>query len=178
MSEKMTIGRPYAKAIFLLAKNSKDYTSWSELLSFLCKFIEDKIFIDFIKNPVISFENKFDFIVKIFDNTLDNHHVNFIHLLSKNKRLLYINEISELFHFYMEEDQGILKVDVVSASGINKEGRDRLMLVLSKKFDKNVTIKFSVDAKLLGGVIIKIRDNVYDGTLKESLVNLKNLLIS
>lgn len=178
MSEKMTIGRPYAKAVFALAKNNKNYTPWSELLSFLCKFMSEKSIIDLIKNPVISIEQKFNFIVKIFDNTLEAQHVNFIHLLSKHKRLLYINEISELFHFYMEKEQGILRVEVISASGINKEGRDRLISILSKKFDKNVSIKFTVDSKLLGGVIIKVQDNVYDGTLKESLIGLKNLLIS
>jgi F-type H+-transporting ATPase subunit delta len=178
MSERMTIGRPYAKAIFSLAKNTKDYTSWSELLSFLCKFINDQSVIDLIKNPVVSVDNKINFIVNFFDNTLDPHQINVIRLLSKYKRLLYITEISELFHNYMEEEQGILKVDVISAAGINKEGRDRLTIVLSKKFDKNVSIKFSVDSKLLGGVIVKVQDNVIDGTLKESLINLKNLLTS
>ncbi|QQG46805.1 MAG: F0F1 ATP synthase subunit delta [Candidatus Azosocius agrarius] len=176
MSEKMTIGRPYAKAVFLLAKTVKNYTSWAELLSFLCKFISDKSVIELVKNPMMSVEHKSNFIINFLDNELDAMQINFIRLLSKHKRLLYINEISELFNAYLEEEQGILRLEVISASGIGKEGRDRLTSVLSKKFDKSVSIKFRVEAELFGGAIIKVKDSVIDGTLKESLINLKNLL--
>ena len=89
MSEKITIGRPYSKAVFLLSKQNKNYVEWSELLSFLCKIINDKSVIELLKNPIIGAEHKFNFIIKFFDNDLDVNQINFIRLLSKHKRLLY-----------------------------------------------------------------------------------------
>ena len=68
MSVSTTIARPYARAIFDIAKNNNAFDEWDNVLSYLSDVIDDKNAIDFIKNKTIGHDNKALLINNILDS--------------------------------------------------------------------------------------------------------------
>jgi len=75
MSEYITIARPYAKAIFDIAKNSNSLESVDSFLNYLVNVVNDPSVISIIKNRTINYNDKSRMIIGFFDNfdfNLDN----------------------------------------------------------------------------------------------------------
>jgi F-type H+-transporting ATPase subunit delta len=49
---------------------------------------------------------------------------------------------------------------------------------LSKAIGKDVIAGFAVDPALLGGVVVKVGDRVYDGSVKKKLAMLRQKLVA
>lgn len=178
MSDSITIARPYAKAIFLLAKSSLKYKEWSNKLEFLSNIVSFYEVRFLIGNPIIDFNRKSDFIISLGNKVLGSQGENLVKLLALNGKLLYIPEIYELYEDYRNHEEGILRVSVTSASILEKSEQKNLSIVLSSKLNKKIIIKYSVDTRLLGGLLIKMKGKTIDGSLHGYLNNFKDFLIA
>lgn len=178
MSEKITVARPYAKAIFLIAKKDNSYKEWGDFLLILKKIVSNLRVVSYLKNPMLGSLEKYNFILNICGDFLDKNAENFVKVISNNDRLLYLGDICDLYEIYKEQEQNILRVSVVSAVALKDDSKKKFFLYLSKKFNKNVSIQFFVEKKLIGGAIIKSKDKVIDGTVKGSILRLTKTLLS
>ena len=68
---------------------------------------------------------------------------------------------------------GITKATVVSAAPLHEAARDRLASALSRRTGKQVELEVTVDPELLGGVVAKVGDLVFDGSLRTQLGQLR-----
>jgi len=62
---------------------------------------------------------------------------------------------------------------VVSASPLDAEAAERFAAAVRRRFGGHVTLEFAVDPALLGGVRVQVGNDVWDGTLRTRLENLK-----
>lgn len=136
MVTRMTIARPYAKAVFLTAKASGAYSKWFSVLECLHYIIEEKSVRDFFLNPVITNDLKHNFISNVLKNFFDSEWFGFVFLLLKNKRLVYSSEIFTLYKLYCEEEQGIVRADIFSPMKLLEQEHTVLISYLSKKLKK------------------------------------------
>ena len=94
---------------------------------------------------------------------------NFLFLLVDHHRTLMIPELAEAFSAVIRERQGIAEAEVTSAVELNDAQKKNLGQSLEKKTGKKIEAKFAVDKGLLGGVVVRIGDTVYDGSLRHRL---------
>ncbi|MEK7203453.1 MAG: ATP synthase F1 subunit delta [Patescibacteria group bacterium] len=104
---------------------------------------------------------------------------NFVKILKDNNELTKINQIVEQFIEIWHFEKKIILAEIVSAKkiGMNTE---KLLKNYIKEINKasEVIIEKKIDKSLLGGVVIKYNDKILDGSLKNSLKELKNKLIN
>ena len=62
---------------------------------------------------------------------------------------------------------------VESASALTPATQSDLQASLSKKYDRQLTLDFSVNPDLLGGIRVKVGSDVWDGSVKARLEALK-----
>ena len=65
---------------------------------------------------------------------------------------------------------------VESATPLSSDMRFQLNAGLTKKYGREMTLQFHEKPELLGGIRVKVGSDVWDGTVKARLENLKNLL--
>lgn len=94
---------------------------------------------------------------------------NFLFLVIDHRRTLMIPELAEAFQAVIRERQGVAEAEVLSAVELSAAQKKTLGQSLEKKTGKKIEAKYAVDAKLLGGVVVRIGDTVYDGSLRHRL---------
>jgi len=99
---------------------------------------------------------------------------NFIKLLLKNKDLKLAEKIMRAFEIYAKRQEGILDVQIISAQGLNDSEKKELKNKIKKERQmKEVNLVEKTEKDLIGGLIIKIGDTIYDNSLKTRLDLLK-----
>ena len=97
MSENVTAARPYAKAIFELAKKGASFDAWSERLKFLSAVVADKSVASMLDQPNSTAAERASMIEKIAGDKLDSEGANAVRLLAENGRLGSMESIATLF---------------------------------------------------------------------------------
>jgi F-type H+-transporting ATPase subunit delta len=109
---------------------------------------------------------------------LGAHHTtkNLVSLLLDNERIASLPAISRELDTMIEARSGQVTAEVVSAKPLSAGQLAQLKTSLEKLSGKKVSIERRTDPELLGGVVAKIGDVVYDGSLKHQLANLRDHL--
>jgi F-type H+-transporting ATPase subunit delta len=169
MSDSTTIARPYAKAIFEHALAEKNLAQWSEHLLMLAQTVLNPQASQFIGNPATTEEQHIELLQTVCGGKDNKSLNNLIALLASNKRLMLLPEIKVLYEVHRAEQEKTLDVDVISFSKVSSTQEQQLIDSLSKRLQRKVSLKISIDPSLLGGAVIRAGDLVIDGSVRGKL---------
>jgi F-type H+-transporting ATPase subunit delta len=88
----------------------------------------------------------------------------------------FFSEIRTAYYQFLNERLGVVRVDVTSALAIDPQTQAGLTARLEKLTSRKVQLKFASDASLVGGLVTRIGDTIYDGSVRQQLNSLKNRL--
>ncbi len=173
MAEPVTIARPYAEAVFKLAREQKALAHWSDALANLDAVVADGRVKAVISDPNISAQQIEGLVLGVigekFNASVAKEARNFVQLLVQNGRLEVTAQIRELYESLKREQEGVLEAHVISALPISDEQVKALVAHLETKFKRRITTKVEVDPQLIGGVKIVVGDKVIDATVRGRL---------
>lgn len=173
----LTIARPYAKAVFAIALENKAIANWALLLQTTSTILQNKTAVRLLQNPNVSAQQKLEFVSDLCQKIMPAQGVNFLKLLAENRRLLLLPEIAELFSALCTEYEKTAKVEVTSAVTLNNAEKERIVQSMKKRLQREITLDCQVDKKLIGGMIIRVGDLVYDRSLRSQLNRLATELL-
>lgn len=176
MAEKSTVARPYAQALFELASAQRQFGPWSERLQLLTAVVSDPRMQRLIGNPRVTRAQLAGLITDICGDRLDAHARSLVGVLVENRRLDLLPEIGALFAQYRAEAERIVQAEVVSAFPLSAEQEAGIAAVLKQRLGREISLKSSTDAALLGGAVIRAGDLVIDGSVTGHLDRLANAL--
>lgn len=131
--------------------------------------------VDVMNNPAISNKIKFEIIENVFSNQINEKLINFLKVLVDKKRFHELNQIIEAFSINVDEIHNIKRVEVISAIEVSEDRKQNLIEKLQNKLQKTIIANWNIDKNIIGGLIIKIGDNVIDNSLKNKLENLSKI---
>lgn len=99
----------------------------------------------------------------------------FCALLAENRRLALLAAIGEAFLSLLSEARGEITVEVTSATALEEKALATLRTQLENALGKKLRLKKAVDAKILGGLIVKIGSTMLDDSLRSKLERLQRL---
>ena len=176
MVEPKTLARPYAKAIFSLAKDCEPCEQWFDLLLLLVMLVTHRDVQKVIKNQTISSKVKADFVIDLAGNKISSRGANLVKILAQNSRLNLLPEIASIFKELQQAAEQQLLVRVKVANNFSDLEKDQLFSVLKKKFNKDLELDFVQDEKLLAGLTLQVKDSVTDFSLYGQLGKLRRVL--
>ncbi len=176
MAEIATIARPYANAVFEIAKRKRAIDVWSRELALVAAVAEDPAIKDVIDSPAATSLQKANTLARVCGDDLSREGKQFVQVLSRNKRLHLLAEISTQFEELRAQEQASLEVEVVSAYAMDDAEQKRLVDALARRFEREIQLTSRVDESLLGGAIIRAGDTVIDGSVKGKLEKLSETL--
>ena len=170
---KSQVGRRYSKAIFDIAEEKNQVKEIYELLnSTMVLYRTDKGFKNFIRNPLISNEEKKLVLNEIFgkDNS-DNLNI-LLYILDKGRINCIKYIVAEYLKIYYRKNR-ILDVRATFTKELTEEQKKKLIDKLSQKTGKEINLEIKIDKNILGGGIIRIGDKIIDGSIRRELDNWK-----
>lgn len=174
--EATTIARPYAEAVFALAKESATLDQWSEVLEYLASLMQDRSMLRLVNDPAQTSSKIADLIIEIGGGKLTAEEQNFVRLLAENGRLEIVSGIARRYESMKDEEKGVLDVDVTSAFPLDDEQQQSIAAVLKSKLGRDIRITSSEEPALIGGVVIHAGDLVIDSSVQGQLNKLANEL--
>jgi F-type H+-transporting ATPase subunit delta len=169
MSGENKLARPYAKALFELARAKETYAFWTDALRVAKEISQHPSVIAMIKNPAITQEKITSFFKEIGGDLFDESVHRLLSLLVDNKRLLLMPAIFDLFDEMKKEDQKIIDVELTSAYPLSEDIEGKITQALQRRMQKTIHLNCKTDPSILGGAIIRAGDWVIDGTIKGRL---------
>jgi F-type H+-transporting ATPase subunit delta len=106
------------------------------------------------------------------DKVLDN----FVKVLAEHNDLRMYDQISEEFHKIELEKKGIKQVEITSAMPLSKQAEAEIVDKLNQIVKGQIEVSKKIDERLIGGVVVRLEDQVLDASVKNNLENLKKEL--
>ena len=103
--------------------------------------------------------------------------INFLNNLFANKRIFYLKEIYELYDKISSASKNISVAEIETSYELTPKQKDSIKNFLNKKFQNKIIVQELINKNLLGGVKIKIDDEVIDFSIKNKLEQMKQELI-
>lgn len=105
------------------------------------------------------------------------HSANLVYLLLDGERMGSLAAISREVTAMIEARSGRVSAEVTSARPLDATQLSQIINALEKLSGKKVAVTRREDPSLLGGVVAKLGDTVYDGSLRTQLRTLRDELI-
>ena len=168
MAENATIARPYAEALFRVAK-SGNLSAWSDLVAEMAQVAAHPDVLALATNPKVSATLTAETFLSVLKSPVTDEAKNFINTLAEYNRLILLPEIAEQFHNLKNAEAGTADAEITSAFEMTAEQVSDLTTTLEKKFGRKLHATVTVDAALIGGVHIVVGDQVLDTSVRAKL---------
>jgi F-type H+-transporting ATPase subunit delta len=141
-------------------------------------FRADRQFEAFLSSGAIGRDRKAEVIEKTFGGRAEELFTNFLLVLNRHERLDLLRPIRTAYQELRDQRANRVRVLVRSAVPLPDDQRDRLQQELRQSFHLEPVLVTQVDPDLLGGLVVKVGDWLYDGSVRAQLETLRNQLIA
>ena len=173
------IASRYGQALFDVAE-SKEITSQTtaELAELQAVIKEQPDLLVFFASPQITNEAKNEMLHGLQTNA--SQLVNdFLQMLFDYGRIQNVSEIIDEFNRLNDDKNGTVRVRVTTAIKLDDEQKAKISAKFAQVVGANkVVLEPVVDEKIIGGVVLRSQDNIYDGSVKSKIDKIKRLLLN
>jgi F-type H+-transporting ATPase subunit delta len=173
-----SIARRYAKALFSLASEGGRVEGWNDALQTLKKAVEGSPDLrDVLSNPVYAKEQRRAIVAQLASALeLDPEPTSLLYLLADRNRLAYLGALVDTFRDLADAHLGRVRARVTSAVPLETAAAQAIADKLVSNAKATVVVERAVDPALLGGVVAQVGSDVFDGSLRTQLEDLRKLL--
>lgn len=173
-----TVARSYAEALLELAERNEGLEPFSGAVDLLSDTLRgDGSFQLFLETPRIDAEAKKDVLRRTFSERVPPSFLKFMLVVVDKRRQRLFGKIVEAFNALVDERLGRTHVDITVSRSLEVGELESLTGRLSDLLDRKAIPHVRVDPEILGGVIIRAGDTIYDGSLRRKLDRMKTMLL-
>ncbi|HEY8890914.1 MAG TPA: F0F1 ATP synthase subunit delta [Clostridium sp.] len=167
----------YALALYEVAEEKGKVEEYLKDLQEIVLLMKNDVeFLRVIKHPKIGTSTKKEMFTRIFKDKIDDGLLSFLLILIEKGRILFVEEnLKEMEKIHLKRTNTLL-AEVKTVIPLMETERENLRLKLSKIYDKKILFDEKLDKKVIGGVYIRIGDDVIDGTVKSKLEEMKKIM--
>ncbi len=171
------LARPYARAVFELAKSQGRYQDWTDKLAGMAAVVSNDTVKSLLDNPRLTKADDSALIIRACGEDISDSEANLLKILAENSRLQQLPMISVLYNQYRDEAEGTVEAQVISARALSEEQKTAIANALKQRLGRDVQLNCSVNEDLVGGAVIRAGDLVIDGSAVEHLRQLSSALV-
>ena len=176
----LRVARVYAEALLNAADKQGQSEQVLESLDSLIRdlFPAEPQFEAFLTSSAVGRERRAQVIDKVFENKASVLFVDFLKVLNQHERLNLLRPILAAAKELRDERAKRIRVQVRSAVPLANEQANRLRQQLRDTLKLDPILQTEVDPELLGGVVLRVGDWLYDASVRAKLDSIRNQLIA
>jgi F-type H+-transporting ATPase subunit delta len=174
---EITIARNYAETLFELGGRASAAQPYGELLEETAAAFSTPGIEAALMSPRVTKEQKVALVTKALAGA-PNPFVLFVVAVIRRGRQLLIPMIADEYRVLLDAKLGRVRAAITVARVADPLTRQVIAERLSQAIGKDVIAAFVTDPAILGGTIVKIGDQVYDGSVRKRLGRLRRQLLA
>lgn len=171
------VARRYAKALYMIGVEENRLDALTREVKNLAEVVRTSPDLSsLLSNPIIAQETRRAVMSDILTRVgVSPTARNFTLLLTDRRRGAMLPAVAEALTALSDERAGKVQAEVTSAAALTEAQLQKVRGALEKLTGKTVAITHKVDASLIGGMVTRIGDKVYDGSLKARLDEIRQV---
>ncbi len=172
MSEHPSLARPYAQAVFEIAREDGDFQAWSDILARMAALIANADIRKLARNPRVERTQLVQLIEDLCGDQLFPRAKSFLSVIVQNRREFTLPNIASQFEAMRAEEEGKIDAELVTARPVTEPQRLQIEQSLSRRLGREVNLQITEDQGLIGGAVLRAGDMVIDASVKGRLATL------
>ena len=184
MADTESVARPYAKAVFELARESNQLAAWSALLANAASAAASTELQQLLELPGADLDQAARAIAEVCGKdsaagelAANGQALNFLRLVAENRRLEALPDIAAVFEQLRADVENTVDVTLRAATQVDEAQQARMAAALKNRFGRDVRLHFVLDPSLIGGARLQADDHVIDGSVTTRLAKLASALV-
>lgn len=172
------VAKRYAKALFVVGKEEDKLEAYQQELNGFAQILQGSPELrDALTNPVYPTDIKArlmgDLAVSLKLSPIMS---NFMKLLVEKRRILSVPDIAVLHQKLTDEFMGVKRAVVTAAISLAEDVKQSVQKALEKVTGKKVILNTEEDPSIIGGLVVRAGDMVWDGSVRTQLRDIKEIL--
>jgi F-type H+-transporting ATPase subunit delta len=164
------VAKRYARALYEVASEQQAIDAIENELIEISNIIQNSQDLKMLlTHPKVTAEEKQNLVGELFNGKVSETTMNFINLLLERGREENLNEIVKHFTELSNEVRGFADATVTTAKALTEEEVQKIAEQFGQKVNKKLRVTTKVDPSIIGGIIVRIGDRQYDGSIKGKL---------
>lgn len=131
-----------------------------------------------LTSPVVARTKKEAIVARLFGDRLHPLVTRFLLLLIKKEREALAVEAVAAYAALRDAREGVVEARVTAARPLSADEAEGLRRSIEAKAGGSVRLRLEVDPSLVGGLVVRVGDRVYDGSLRHQLGLLREQLVA
>ena len=171
------VGNVYGESLYELAKEENLTKLIGDQLAVLQQaFRQEPDFVRLLSSPNLTKTERCQILDDSFRGKVHAYLLNFLKILTEKGYMRYFSDCCDAYTEHYDQDNGILRVDAVSAVALTAAQKDKLTQKLSRITGKEVALRNRIDPAVLGGIRLDYDGQRLDDTVSHRLDAIRNVL--
>jgi F-type H+-transporting ATPase subunit delta len=173
----VTIARNYAETLLALAAHGDTLELWGTRIDTTAAALSTPSIEAVLMSPRVPRDRKIALVTEALQDYPRPFSL-FVAAVIRRGRITLLGMIADEYHTLVDVKMNRVRAGVTMARDIDALARQVIVERLSKAVGKNVIAAFITDPAMLGGVVIRIGDRIYDGSVRKRLATLRHKLLT
>lgn len=164
------LARGYAQALFQIARAEGALEQVEDELFRFARLLENENRLrEALSDISLPPEHRAKMVEELLGKKASPHTVNIISFLVQQGRARDLPKIIDSLVQLAAEERERAVAEVRTAVALDDEDREKLMKAITRATGKHVDLKVIIDPDVIGGLLVRVEDQVFDGTVKRRL---------
>ena len=175
---RYSVARNYADTLFELAEREGAEEEWLVMLGELATlYRENAAFQAFLHTPRVALEEKKRMLRSVLGARYPEPFVRFLMVVLDKRRQGLLPLMEEAYRERLDESMGRVHATVTLPYEPDAKFRAELEAALSVMLDSKVSAEFRTDEDIIGGLVVRVKDRVLDGSVRRRLQLMRRALL-
>jgi F-type H+-transporting ATPase subunit delta len=173
MALNRSTARRYAEAAFEIAERDGSMEAWLAAFTVARGRLLDDEVTRLLANPAVPAPARIKVLERLLGSDVSGPQRNLLALLIRRGRFETLPAVIREFDRLYRQREGIVEARVTSATALDTPEIEALKARLEQLTGKHIELTSEVDTALLGGVVVRVGDQLIDGSVQGRLERLR-----
>jgi F-type H+-transporting ATPase subunit delta len=178
MARPTTAARRYAEAAFEIATRDDALDSWRDGLVLAADMLSRKEVEAVIDNPAVPLVQRQAVADRLLGGRVPDPLLRLVRLLVQRARTETLPAIASQYQRLLNRRRGVVEAVVTSAAPLSRAETEALRAKLADMTGASVDLEERVDEALIGGLTVRVGDQLLDASVRGRLERLRNQLVA
>ena len=173
-----TTARRYAEAVFQIAQRDGTVEEWLAQLDRVAAAVTDEDVVRRLEDPAVPFAERHEAFKALFKGKMLDPLYSLLGIVLRRRRLELLPGIAREYRALYNRSAGIVEATATSAGELDQAEVKALRERLQKMTGAHIELNLVVDPALLGGIQVRLGDQLLDGSVRGRLERLRERISS